>query len=147
MLVSAAAVVVISAVSVLVSLVQTRKYMEQLHDMMKTSCKVNVMRNGQGVFICICYSMGKSFTSCRMVAVKSHEAKPSALSPLYRKRVEYIPEFHDCPCYNILIPWLLLYPTLLFPLYSRLHNGGAISLFFTLVGDISRRQVIFHVGR
>ena len=33
----------------------------------------------------------------------------------------------------ITIPWL--------------HNGGAISLFFTLVGDISRRQVIFHVGR
>ena len=27
-------------------------------------------------------------------------------SPLYRKRVEYIPEFHDCPCYNILILWL-----------------------------------------
>ena len=27
----------------------------------------------------------------------------------------HIPEFHDCPCYNILIPWL--------------HNGGAISLF------------------
>ena len=48
------------------------------------------------------------------VAIKSHEAKPSAISPLYRKRVENIPEFHDCPCYNILIPWL--------------HNGGAISL-------------------
>ena len=32
--------------------------------------------------------------------VKSHEAKPSAISPLYRKRVEYIPEFHDCPCYK-----------------------------------------------
>ena len=41
-----------------------------------------------------------------IAAVKSHEAKPSAISPLYRKRVEYIPEFHDCPCYNILIPWL-----------------------------------------
>ena len=27
------------------------------------------------------------------------------------------------------------------------YNGGAISLFFTLVGDISRRQVIFHAGR
>ena len=36
-----------------------------------------------------------------IAAVKSHEAKPSAISPLYRKRVEYIPEFHDCPCYNI----------------------------------------------
>ena len=36
-----------------------------------------------------------------MAAVKLHEAKPSAISPLYRKRVEYIPEFHDCPCYNI----------------------------------------------
>ena len=38
-----------------------------------------------------------------IAAVKSHEAKPSAISPLYRKRkrVEYIPEFHDCPCcYN-----------------------------------------------
>ena len=54
-------------------------------------------------------------------AVKSHEAKPSAISPLYRERVEYIPEFHDYPCYNILIPWL--------------HNGSAIT-FFTLVGDI-----------
>ena len=41
-----------------------------------------------------------------IAAVKSHEAKPSVISPLYRKRVEYIPEFHDCPCYNILIPWL-----------------------------------------
>ena len=40
----------------------------------------------------------------------------------------YIPEFHDCPCYNIIIPWL---PTLLFSLYSRLQNGGggSISLF------------------
>ena len=27
---------------------------------------------------------------------------------LYRKRVEYIQEFHDCPCYNILIPCLVL---------------------------------------
>ena len=33
----------------------------------------------------------------------------------------------------ILIPWL--------------HNGGRYITFFTLVGDISRRQVIFHVGR
>ena len=49
-----------------------------------------------------------------IAAVKSHEAKPSAISPLYRK-LEYIPEFHDCPCYNILIPWL--------------NSGGAISLF------------------
>ena len=50
-----------------------------------------------------------------IAAVKSHEPKPSAISPLYRKRVEYIPEFHDCPCYNIVIPWL--------------HNGRTISLF------------------
>ena len=64
------------------------------------------------------------------MAVKSHEAKPSAISPLYRKRVEYIPGFHDCPCYNILIPWL---------------QRGSYITFFTLVGDISRRQVIFHV--
>ena len=68
--------------------------------------------------VCICYSMGRSDIRGNIsrvvgiVAVKSHEAKPSAISPLYRKRVEYIPEFHDCPCYNILIP--------------RLHNGGAI---------------------
>ena len=67
-----------------------------------------------------------------IAAVKSHEAKPSAISPLYRKRVEYIPEFHNCPCYNILIPWL---------------QRGSYITFFTLVGDISRRQVIFHVGR
>ena len=67
-----------------------------------------------------------------MAAVKSHEAKPSAISPLYRKRVEYIPEFHDRLCYNILIPWL---------------QRGSYITFFTLVGDISRRQVIFHVGR
>ena len=58
---------------------------------------------------------GIYFTSVGIAAVKSHEAKPSAISPLYRKRVEYIPEFYDCPCYNILIPWV--------------HNGGAISLF------------------
>ena len=66
------------------------------------------------------------------MAVKSHEAKPSAISPLYRKRVEYIPEFHDCTCYNILIPWL--------------HNGGRYITYFTFVGDISRHQVIFHVA-
>ena len=68
---------------------------------------------------CICYSTGWSDIRdiSRVVgiaAVKLHEAKPSVISPLYRKRVEYIPEFH-CPSYNILIPWL--------------HNGGAISLF------------------
>ena len=80
------------------------------------------------VRICICYSTGRSDIRgyiSRVVgiaAVKSHEAKQSAISPLYRKRVEYIPEFYDCPCYNILIPWL--------------HNGGAISLFH-----------FFHVGR
>ena len=28
-----------------------------------------------------------------IAAVKSYEAKPSAISRLYRKRVEYIPEF------------------------------------------------------
>ena len=55
-----------------------------------------------------CYSTGRSnirdiFISrvVGIAAVKSHEAKPSAISPLYRKRVEYIPDFHDCPCYNI----------------------------------------------
>ena len=100
--------------------------------------------------LCICYRTGRSDSGyiSRVVgiaAVKSHEAKPSAILTLYRKRVEYIPEFHDCPCYNILIPWLLLDPTLLFPLYSRLHNGGRYITFFTLVGDISRRQVIIHV--
>ena len=89
-------------------------------------------------YICICYSTGRSDIRgyiSRVVgiaAVKSHEAKPSAISPLYRKRVEYIPEFHDCPCYNILIPWL---------------QRGSYITFFTLVRDISRRQVIFHVGR
>ena len=67
----------------------------------------------------ICYSTGRSdirdnyiSRGVGIAAVKSHEAKPSVISPLYRKRVEYIPEFHDCPCY---IPWL--------------HSGGAISLF------------------
>ena len=30
-----------------------------------------------------------------IAAVKSHEAKPSAISPLYRKLVVYIPEFYD----------------------------------------------------
>ena len=74
------------------------------------------------IFFKHCYSMGRSdirdIHISRVVgiaAVKSHEAKPSAISPLYQKRVEYIPEFHDCPCYNVLIPWL--------------HNGGAISFF------------------
>ena len=39
----------------------------------------------------------------RVVGIAAvHEAKPSAISPLYRKRVEYIPEFHDCPYYNIM---------------------------------------------
>ena len=31
--------------------------------------------------------------SLGIAAVKSHKAKPSAISPLYRKRVEYIPDF------------------------------------------------------
>ena len=35
------------------------------------------------------------------------------------------PEFHDCPCYNILKPWL---------------QRGSYITFFTLVGDISHRQ-------
>ena len=34
-------------------------------------------------------------------------------------------KIHDCPCYNILIPWL---------------QRGSYITFFTLVGDISRRQ-------
>ena len=84
-----------------------------------------------------CYSTGRSDIRdiSRVVgiaAVKLHEAKPSAISPLYRKRVEYIPEFHDCPCYNILIPWQLLFcthPTLLFPLYS-IYTTGALYHFF-----------------
>ena len=66
-----------------------------------------------------------------MAAVKSHEAKPSVISPLYRKRVEYIPEFHDCPCYNILIPW---HTTV--ALYHFFHIGR---LYFTSSSDISRR--------
>ena len=80
--------------------------------------------------------MGRSgirdiFSVVGIVAVKSHEAKPSAISPIYRKRVVYIPEFHDCPCYNINT--------------MATQNGGAISLFSRWLGDISRRQVIFHV--
>ena len=88
-------------------------------------CSIEISRD-------ICYSTGSGYISrvVGIAAVKSHEAKPSAISPLYRKRVEYIPEFHDCPCYNILIPWL---------------QRGSYITFFMLVGDISRRQVIFHV--
>ena len=52
--------------------------------------------------------------------------------PELRSSERDIPEFHDCPCYNILIPWL---------------QRGSYITFFTLVRDISRRQVIFHVGR
>ena len=72
------------------------------------------------VSICICYSTGRSdirdifHRVVGIAAVKLHEAKPSVTSPLYRKRVEYIPEFHDCPCYNI---------------NTMAHSGGAISLF------------------
>ncbi len=54
MCVRVGAVVFISAVSVLVSLIQTRKYMQQLHDMMKTSCKVTVVRDRQGTYVCAC---------------------------------------------------------------------------------------------
>ena len=32
-----------------------------------------------------------------IAAVKSDEVKPSVTSLFYRKRVEYIQEFHDCP--------------------------------------------------
>ena len=95
-------------------------------------CAARLVGIAHHSFYSVCYITGRSdilgFIS-RVVCiavVKSHEAKPSAISPLYRKRVEYIPEFLDFPCYNILMPWL--------------HNGGAISLFFTLVGDISRLQ-------
>ena len=97
-------------------------------------CSTKISRD-----ICICYSTGRNYIRdiiSRVVGiaeVKSHEAKPSVISPLYLKLVQYIPEFHDCPCYNILlIPWL---------------QRGSYITFFTLVGDISRRQVIFHVGR
>ena len=46
--------------------------------------------------ISICYSMGRSDIRDIFVgiaAVKSHEAKPSAISPLYRKRVELSQNF------------------------------------------------------
>ena len=43
-----------------------------------------------------------------------------------RAGVEYIPEFHDCPCYNILIPWL---------------QRGSYITFFTLVGNISSSDI------
>ena len=78
--------------------------------------------------------------------VKSHEAKPSAISPLYRKRVEYIPEFHDCLCYNINTMASSLSNTPFSALLQATQRGRYIT-FFTLVGDISRRQVIFCVGR
>ena len=80
--------------------------------------------------------------------VKSHEAKPSAISPLYRKRVECIPEFHDYPCYNIIINTMAssLSNTPFSALLQATQRGRYIT-FFTLVDDISRRQVIFHVGR
>ena len=80
------------------------------------------------VYVYVIARAGVIFGISRVVgiaAVKSHEAKPSVISPLYRKRVEYIPEFHDCPCYKILIPW---------------HTTGALYHFF------SRWYVIFHVG-
>ena len=82
-----------------------------------------------------------------LVEVKSHEVKPSAIWPLYRKRVEYIPEFHNCPCYNILIPWLLHSSNTPFSILLQATQRGRYITFFTLVGDISGRQVIFHVSR
>ena len=81
-----------------------------------------------------------------IAAVKSHKAKPSDISPLYRKRVEHIPEFHDCPCNNILIPWLLIIQHS-FIRSTPGYTTGALYKIFTLVGDISRRQVIFYVCR
>ena len=61
--------------------------------------------------------------------VKSHEAKPSAISPLYRKRVELSQNFTTEH------------------INTMATQQGRYITFFTLVGDISRRQVIFHVGR
>ena len=66
------------------------------------------------------------------MAVKSHEAKPSAISPLYRKRVELSQNFTTARAITYL--------------YHG-YTTGVLYHFFTLVGDISRRQVIFHVGR
>ena len=59
--------------------------------------------------------------------VKSHEAKPSAISPLYRKQVEYIPEFHDCPCYNI---------------NTTATQRGRYITFFTLVRLLERHSAM-----
>ena len=58
---------------------------------------------------------GIYFRVVGIVVVKSHEAKPSAISPLYRKRVELSQNFTTVRAINILIPWL--------------HNRCAISLF------------------
>ena len=86
--------------------------------------------------ISICYSTGRSdmrdtFHELKVLAaVKSHEAKPSAISPLYRKRVEYIPEFHNCPCYNILIPWLLHSSNTPFSTLLQATQRGALYHFF-----------------
>ena len=102
-----------------------------------TVCSLRWLRSLALNFICICYSTGRSdirdifHEFVGIAAVKSHEVKPSVISPLYRKRVEYIPEFHDCPCSNI---------------FHGTQRGRYIT-FFMLVGDISRRQVIFHIGR
>ena len=57
-----------------------------------------------------------------IAAVKSHEAKLSAISPLTENEWNISQNFTTARAIT-LIPWLL---TLLFPLYSRLHNGGAI---------------------
>ena len=112
------------------------------------------MYSEQGRYvISICYSMGRSdmrdiFHELKVLAaVKSHEAKLSAISPLYRKQVEYIPEFHNCSCYNILIPWLLHSSNTPFSTQLQATQRGRYITFFTLVGDISGRQVIFHVDR
>ena len=56
-----------------------------------------------------------------------HIDPPSVILPLYRKRVEYILEFHY-PCYNILIPW---------------HTTGELYHFFH-TGELYH---FFHVGR
>ena len=44
----AAAVFIISAISLLVSLLQTRRNMQQLHDMVRASSSVTVLRDGAG---------------------------------------------------------------------------------------------------
>ena len=81
-----------------------------------------------------------------IAVVKSHEAKPSAISPLSKTSGIY-PRISRLPVLQHINTMASSLSNTPFSALLQATQRGRYITFFTLVGDISRRQVIFHVGR